>query len=273
MTKDNPQASRRKVPKFWTVSSRIKITEIRNSDYTQNWCCFHSFHGSLQEQPHRLACRRATSTVVITHEQVPRFLANPCSCWVSSLLTNLNDSRIIFAWLCEYCLKTFNHHKSDLLLLIKEILHQLVGSSSVHPMIYSVSYIPGGCLGFLPSQYPTSSAQYCRSLGWFFFNLTSMSRNLWSWILSHVGFRPTTNLLSVSQQTFTDHWLKLYNWWSLRYLSWGMFFQDGLTGSAWGDWANYTDSPLRAEAADFSKDRMRSWKFMAWDILLHVSTS
>ena len=28
--------------------------------------------------------------------------------------------------------------------------------------------------------------------------------------------------------------------------SWGMFFQDGLTGSAWGDWANYTESPLRA---------------------------
>merc|ERR1712046_208755 len=28
----------------------------------------------------------------------------------------------------------------------------------------------------------------------------------------------------------------------------GMFFQDGLTGSAWGDWANYTDSPLRAPA-------------------------
>merc|ERR1719266_2699849 len=25
----------------------------------------------------------------------------------------------------------------------------------------------------------------------------------------------------------------------------GMFFQDGLTGSAWGDWANYTESPLR----------------------------
>eukprot|EP00933_Yihiella_yeosuensis_P052063 TRINITY_DN5004_c0_g1_i2.p1 TRINITY_DN5004_c0_g1~~TRINITY_DN5004_c0_g1_i2.p1 ORF type:complete len:297 (+),score=65.39 TRINITY_DN5004_c0_g1_i2:56-946(+) len=25
----------------------------------------------------------------------------------------------------------------------------------------------------------------------------------------------------------------------------GMFFQDGLTGQAWGDWANYTDSPLR----------------------------
>jgi len=24
----------------------------------------------------------------------------------------------------------------------------------------------------------------------------------------------------------------------------GMFFQDGLTGSAWGDWANYTASPL-----------------------------
>merc|ERR1712061_672782 len=26
----------------------------------------------------------------------------------------------------------------------------------------------------------------------------------------------------------------------------GMFFQDGLTGTAWGDWALYTDSPLRA---------------------------
>jgi hypothetical protein len=25
-----------------------------------------------------------------------------------------------------------------------------------------------------------------------------------------------------------------------------MFYQDGLTGSAWGDWANYADSPLRA---------------------------
>jgi len=26
----------------------------------------------------------------------------------------------------------------------------------------------------------------------------------------------------------------------------GMFFQDGLTGSAWGDWDLYVDSPLRA---------------------------
>merc|ERR1711972_772901 len=26
----------------------------------------------------------------------------------------------------------------------------------------------------------------------------------------------------------------------------GCFFQDGLTGSAWGDWANYVESPLRA---------------------------
>merc|ERR1712151_536029 len=26
----------------------------------------------------------------------------------------------------------------------------------------------------------------------------------------------------------------------------GMFYQDGLTDSAWGDWASYTDSPLRA---------------------------
>jgi len=30
----------------------------------------------------------------------------------------------------------------------------------------------------------------------------------------------------------------------------GMFFQDGLTGSAWGDWALYTDSPLRAAKED-----------------------
>jgi hypothetical protein len=26
----------------------------------------------------------------------------------------------------------------------------------------------------------------------------------------------------------------------------GMFYQDGLTGSAWGDWSLYTDSVLRA---------------------------
>jgi len=26
----------------------------------------------------------------------------------------------------------------------------------------------------------------------------------------------------------------------------GMFYQDGLTGSAWGDWSLYVDSPLRA---------------------------
>merc|ERR1712224_521008 len=26
----------------------------------------------------------------------------------------------------------------------------------------------------------------------------------------------------------------------------GMMFNDGLTGQAWGDWALYTDSPLRA---------------------------
>jgi len=31
----------------------------------------------------------------------------------------------------------------------------------------------------------------------------------------------------------------------------GMFYQDGLTGSAWGDWANYTDSPLRAFESEF----------------------
>ncbi|CAE8626491.1 unnamed protein product, partial [Polarella glacialis] len=31
----------------------------------------------------------------------------------------------------------------------------------------------------------------------------------------------------------------------------GMFFQDGLTGSAWGDWALYTASPLRAFESEF----------------------
>lgn len=30
----------------------------------------------------------------------------------------------------------------------------------------------------------------------------------------------------------------------------GMFFQDGLTGSAWGDWALYTASPLRYYGGD-----------------------
>lgn len=29
-----------------------------------------------------------------------------------------------------------------------------------------------------------------------------------------------------------------------------MFFQDGLTGSAWGDWSLYTASPLRAESEE-----------------------
>merc|ERR1719461_2684525 len=30
----------------------------------------------------------------------------------------------------------------------------------------------------------------------------------------------------------------------------GMWFQDGLTGSAWGDWSLYTASPLRARASE-----------------------
>jgi len=33
----------------------------------------------------------------------------------------------------------------------------------------------------------------------------------------------------------------------------GMFFQDGLTGSAWGDWASYTDSPLRARSSSTAR--------------------
>jgi len=35
----------------------------------------------------------------------------------------------------------------------------------------------------------------------------------------------------------------------------GMFFQDGLTGSAWGDWANYTGSPLRAFECELGDER------------------
>ena len=36
-----------------------------------------------------------------------------------------------------------------LLLLMEEILHHLIGI--VYPSIYRGLYIPGGCLGFLPS--------------------------------------------------------------------------------------------------------------------------
>ncbi|CAK0906439.1 unnamed protein product [Prorocentrum cordatum] len=41
----------------------------------------------------------------------------------------------------------------------------------------------------------------------------------------------------------------------------GMFFQDGLTGSAWGDWALYTDSPLRA----FENELGAQAPFGFWD--------
>merc|ERR1712056_132495 len=37
----------------------------------------------------------------------------------------------------------------------------------------------------------------------------------------------------------------------------GMMFQDGLTGSAWGDWALYVDSPLRAVTVQDADGRMR----------------
>ena len=52
-----------------------------------------------------------------------------------------------------------------------------------------------------------------------------------------------------------------------------MFYQDGLTGSAWGDWANYADSPLRAEA-DFSQDPVtveRRWRGDSrWELPGHM---
>ena len=34
----------------------------------------------------------------------------------------------------------------------------------------------------------------------------------------------------------------------------GMFFQDGLTGSAWGDWILYTASPLRARESKVARN-------------------
>ena len=34
----------------------------------------------------------------------------------------------------------------------------------------------------------------------------------------------------------------------------GMFFQDGLTGSAWGDWSLYTASPLRARESKVARN-------------------
>jgi len=39
------------------------------------------------------------------------------------------------------------------------------------------------------------------------------------------------------------------------------FQQDGLTGSAWGDWANYTASPLRAFENELGVQALwvRSW--------------
>jgi hypothetical protein len=43
----------------------------------------------------------------------------------------------------------------------------------------------------------------------------------------------------------------------------GMFFQDGLTGSAWGDWALYTGSPLRA----FEKELGATAPLKYWDPL------
>merc|ERR1711963_1325070 len=39
----------------------------------------------------------------------------------------------------------------------------------------------------------------------------------------------------------------------------GMFFQDGLTGSAWGDWALYTASPLRSLKSDPGYNTLPEW--------------
>ena len=49
---------------------------------------------------------------------------------------------MIYYDICESCCE---------LRLMEEILHQLIGSQVVYPIIYKVLYIPGGCFGFLPS--------------------------------------------------------------------------------------------------------------------------
>ena len=38
------------------------------------------------------------------------------------------------------------------------------------------------------------------------------------------------------------------------------FFQDGLTGSAWGDWALYTDSPLRSGLRSPGYNTLPEWE-------------
>merc|ERR1719498_2219100 len=40
----------------------------------------------------------------------------------------------------------------------------------------------------------------------------------------------------------------------------GMFFQDGLTGSAWGDWALYTASPLRSGKMSPGFNTLPEWE-------------
>ncbi|CAE7723562.1 FCPA, partial [Symbiodinium pilosum] len=40
----------------------------------------------------------------------------------------------------------------------------------------------------------------------------------------------------------------------------GMLFQDGLTGSAWGDWALYTDSPLRSGLMSPGYNTLPEWE-------------
>ena len=39
--------------------------------------------------------------------------------------------------------------------------------------------------------------------------------------------------------------------------------QDGLTGSAWGDWANYTASPLRAFESELGVQAMATFHEIA----------
>jgi hypothetical protein len=50
----------------------------------------------------------------------------------------------------------------------------------------------------------------------------------------------------------------------------GMFYQDGLTGSAWGDWALYTDSPLRAVVEQDAEGRYR---FATGDAVMAVAAA
>ena len=89
------------------------------------------------------------------------------------------------------------------------------------------------------------------------------------------------NLFFFCQAAFPDFWILHMN--PLRHrkspftagdLETMRFFQDGLTGSAWGDWANYTDSPLRSGVKSPGYNTLPEWEkpkngcSLSWSVLI-----